>query len=124
MDCEKYKLNTKYPNKPASPKQPSPKDPPSDHRTYADKLEIHLKELEAYNDECKERLIQQQKLNAQFKEDALKAVGYHGHPAADRIFDYAYELGHSAGHYEVYLYLIDVAKLLDKIAEDVKKNDN
>lgn len=55
-----------------------------------------------------------------FKKDALQAVGLlrtgkpgaWEHRMADRVFDLAWEYGHSAGYNEILIYLIDLAELV------------
>lgn len=47
-----------------------------------------------------------------FKEACLDDVGLLNHEKANKIFDYAWQEGHSSGYYEVYQVLCDLADML------------
>ncbi len=55
----------------------------------------------------------QNRLDAEFREDALKEVGLSKHPKKDKIFARAWQSGHANGYSEVYSHLSDLAELFD-----------
>ena len=73
-------------------------------KIYEQKLKEYKEARIKYNNDVSTK-------NAQFKVDALNEVGLFNHPRADRIFDYAWNKGHSGGLREVLLELEDLANL-------------
>lgn len=67
-----------------------------------------------YRDDVQRKSYQddQRRLNDQFMEDAIEAAGLKGNPKADKVWAKAWDLGHSAGHGEVWSYLTDLAELV------------
>lgn len=53
-----------------------------------------------------------QRFSEAFKKEALKELGLENHPKAEKVFDLAWERGHSQGYTEVYLELQELADLL------------
>lgn len=53
------------------------------------------------------------RLRIQFRHDVLSALGILDHPRASRLWDMAWEQGHSSGHQEVYEIACELAQLLD-----------
>ena len=52
-----------------------------------------------------------------FRQDAIAELcdTYHidpNHPKLDKLFDIAWQLGHSSGHHEVWLYMKELVELL------------
>jgi hypothetical protein len=71
-----------------------------------EELESYKIYKDIYNQESK-------KLYIRFQNDALEEVGLLDHPKADKIFNFAWEQGHSLGYSEVYYWLEDIAELFD-----------
>lgn len=61
----------------------------------------------------KEYVEEDKRLFNEFKRDALDYVGLLNHEKADRIFDKAWEKGHSGGLHEVFMNLEDLAELFE-----------
>ena len=47
-----------------------------------------------------------------FKKESLEAVGLDEYNCADKAFSFAWNLGHSYGHYEVFMYLQEIAEVV------------
>jgi hypothetical protein len=60
----------------------------------------------------REYRYQSRRLNMCFKEDALKEVGLSNHPKSDKIYQMAWEKGHSEGLQAVYYALQELAKII------------
>ena len=60
---------------------------------------------DAYHDEKNREYIR-------FKLDALAELGLDGHPKADKLFERAWEEGHSFGYSEVWIHLVELADLI------------
>lgn len=54
----------------------------------------------------------QNRLNKEFEEAAIEAVGLKGHPKAYDAFALAYDYGHSDGHHSVLNYLHELSELI------------
>ena len=67
--------------------------------------------LEKRRQMLKEYRAESKRLNDLFTHDALKDVGLKNHPNKDKIFDYAWERGHSCGLEEIYIELCELADL-------------
>lgn len=51
-------------------------------------------------------------LNEEFKQDLFAEYGVTNHPKAERVFELAYQYGHSAGYSEVMFYFGDLVQLI------------
>jgi len=60
----------------------------------------------------KEYLEEEGRLYDEFRKDAIEYVGLTGHPKADKIYDKAWEDGHSCGYEEVLIHLEELADLV------------
>ena len=69
-----------------------------------------------YNDAHAERLkkyfTEKREAESKFKRDALGYVGIDGHPNADKAFSFAWDKGHSSGHYNVLDWLEGIAEVI------------
>jgi hypothetical protein len=52
------------------------------------------------------------RLDEQFKIDALQELGVSGHPKAQKLYSLAYEHGHTGGYSDIWSYLNDFADLI------------
>jgi hypothetical protein len=65
----------------------------------------------SYNAHLNHYYEEQEKLKNQFREDLIAEYHMTNHPKANKIFDKAWELGHSKGHEEVEYYFQDLTEL-------------
>jgi hypothetical protein len=65
----------------------------------------------SYNAHLNHYYEEQDKLKNQFREDLIAEYHMTNHPKANKIFDKAWELGHSKGHEEVEYYFQDLTEL-------------
>ena len=110
-DFEIYKTKVPYPDKPAKPFL-SRNATVAQCREHVVKMEqygtdraIYLGQLKLYHDDVN-------RLELQFKQDAIRDVGLDGHEKADAAFSLAWAEGHSAGLYNVYDFLVKLADLI------------
>lgn len=62
-------------------------------------------ELEKYNNETK-------RLNEMFKIDLFEEYGIENYPKKEKVFEYAWDRGHSSGFSEVEIYFEELVQLL------------
>jgi uncharacterized C2H2 Zn-finger protein len=67
----------------------------------------------AYNKLRDEYNVKNKELYEEFKKDALDEVGLSNHKNRDKIFDFAWKHGHSAGFYDVYFWLEELSELFE-----------
>ena len=84
---------------------------------YSDNNYEYVSAKEARNDPAKARQRElygadTARRHAEFKADVLEEVGLTGHPKADKVFEKAWEMCHSAGYSEVTNYMYDLADLV------------
>ena len=58
---------------------------------------------------------EQNRLDLQFKDDALKDVGLANHPKRDLIYVKAWKDNHAEGYYNVYSHLVDLADFVAQL---------
>jgi hypothetical protein len=111
MDFKIYKNTEDLPDR---PKKPSHIDctTPNDWREYADRIESWEIEMTIYNEKIIKFRKKSFELENQFKIDALKEVGLDGHPKADKVYNKAWEFGHSSGLENVFYYLVHFSELV------------
>jgi flagellar biosynthesis/type III secretory pathway protein FliH len=68
----------------------------------------------SYNAHLNHYYEEQEKLKNEFREDLIAEYHMTNHPKANKIFDKAWELGHSKGYEEVEYYFQDLTELFDK----------
>lgn len=78
---------------------------------YKNKLpyESRSKNPEAY----KAYIEEDARVLTKFRADVLADLGLTNHPKANKLYDLAWERGHSSGYYEVYGNALDLATLLE-----------
>lgn len=54
----------------------------------------------------------QNRLEEEFRRDALEYVGLTGHPKADKAYAFAWQEGHASGYNDVLHYLDEVAQII------------
>jgi hypothetical protein len=72
----------------------------------------------SYNAHLNHYYEEQEKLKNQFREDLIAEYHMTNHPKANKIFDKAWELGHSKGHEEVEYYFQDLTELFREDSSD------
>jgi hypothetical protein len=72
----------------------------------------------SYNAHLNHYYEEQDKLKNQFREDLIAEYHMTNHPKANKIFDKAWELGHSKGHEEVEYYFQDLTELFQRDSSD------
>jgi hypothetical protein len=72
----------------------------------------------SYNAHLNHYYEEQEKLKNQFREDLIAEYHMTNHPKANKIFDKAWELGHSKGHEEVEYYFQDLTELFQGDSSD------
>jgi hypothetical protein len=72
----------------------------------------------SYNAHLNHYYEEQDKLKNQFREDLIAEYHMTNHPKANKIFDKAWELGHSKGHEEVEYYFQDLTELFQGDSSD------
>jgi hypothetical protein len=63
-------------------------------------------------EQLNKRRAEEARLNSLFKADLENQHGVAGHPKADRLFELAWDYGHSSGYNEVAYYYDDLAELI------------
>jgi len=112
-DFGKYKNTDPYPEKPKKPRlQDQSRARAKDYREMADQVEEWEKKEQEFIAVYTAWREKQIRLDAKFKEDALRDVGLEGHPKAEIIWTKAWEDGHSAGRHEVYMRLESYAEIV------------
>lgn len=129
MDCEAYKNQAPYPERPTRPQKPyqddgyqkgigkaNKLDVPALYRKYADDLEAYEKERELFRVKRDEWNRAQAGLDNKFKVDALREVGLLDNPQVDKYWkkcwEKAWEHGHSSGNSEVLFWLKEFAEVV------------
>jgi hypothetical protein len=72
----------------------------------------------SYNAHLNHYYEEQDKLKNQFRKDLIAEYHMTDHPKANKIFDKAWELGHSKGHEEVEYYFCDFVELFRDNLQD------
>jgi hypothetical protein len=72
----------------------------------------------SYNAHMNHYYEEQEKLKNEFREDLIAEYHMTNHPKANKIFDKAWELGHSKGHEEVEYYFQDLTELFQGDSSD------
>lgn len=110
MDFSKYVNKLPYPRKPTKPRLSSSTPSAAEISEYAEKLKGFEQEENEYKENLRKYLEEDRRLNDLFKQDLFKELGIEKHPKKDKIFSFAWELGHSSG-------LSTVASCADEIVE-------
>lgn len=76
--------------------------------------DFYKKELAKYNELKKSYDGENRRVLEMFKNDALEEVGLWNHKNKDKIYDFAWEHGHSSGLYDVYYWLQEISILFDE----------
>lgn len=111
MDFEKYRNKIPYPERPKKPILLH-KATAKEAREYAEKLAAYEDRMVEWHDLITEYKKEDSRLYWQFKNDLLKELGITDHPKAQRLFDIAWDKGHSMGYSEVYSEAEELADLL------------
>ena len=99
---------------PSSPKKPylSKDHTSEDVAKYNKELKVYEKEMPIYREKRKAYSVETYRLHQLFKQDALKELGLSKHKKADKLFEVAWEEGHSNGLNEVWIYMETFSELL------------
>lgn len=110
IDFEQFKNAVPYPERPSKPVLPA--HPTSaDYRKHADALEKYAEALWANKRAAGAYYDEQARVDAYAKEAMLVEAGLDKHPKRDKIYNYAWQQGHSGGYSEVWNVLNDIADL-------------
>lgn len=83
-----------------------------DFTKYENKLEYPTRNVPNYQEKRKEYRKESYRLEALFKEDALREVDLTNHPKANKAYEMAWAEGHSEGLEQVFKYLENYADLM------------
>ena len=114
MEYSKYEMSeVSYPE---SPKKPylNKQHTSLEVKQYVKDLEIYEEAMIVYKEKQAKYYEEENKLEKQFKKDALEECGLSKHSNKDKIFNYAWEQGHSNGYEEVFNVLSEIAELFEK----------
>ncbi len=113
MNYDDYKVTIPYPNKPSKPVMERVGRESQAICVYADAMEKWEKDMEDYQEALAIYREALRKLDERFKQDVLCENGLAGHPKAEKVWDLAWEEGHSSGYSEV-------ANRVERLTELVK----
>jgi hypothetical protein len=110
MDFDLYKNKMEYPEKPKRPHIDS-KASSDEARRYAKDLQDWEDRMAVYKVGLEGYRIEERRLMALFKKDALEDCGLTNHPKAVKAWDFAWSHGHASGLHNVHFWLSEVAEL-------------
>ena len=113
MDFKKYENKMAYPEKPAKPILDRKGDSKY-FNNYAKELERYEEEMIEFRKKDIEYRGETGRLMDLFRKDALEDVGLSDHPKAEKIYNFAWDHGHSSGYSEIYYWLCDLSDLFLK----------
>lgn len=67
---------------------------------------------EAYKEQRTKWNVENARLHNEFKEDIFEEFGFQDHPKRERVFELAWDRGHSSGFSEVYLVFEELVELI------------
>jgi hypothetical protein len=67
---------------------------------------------EAYKEQRTKYNVESARLHTEFKEDIFDEFGVQNHPKRERVFEMAWDRGHSSGFSEVYLVFEELVELI------------
>jgi hypothetical protein len=67
---------------------------------------------ESYKEQRTKWNIENARLHTEFKEDIFEEFGVQNHPKRERVFELAWDRGHSSGFFEVYLVFEELVELI------------
>ncbi len=106
MNMDTYEIAKKYEETarallyPTKPQKPAEKDYPS-HAAYGQALDQWETDKEQWLRLVDEYHAANGRVNQSFEAEILEALGITDHPKARKLWEMAYERGHSGGYYEV-----------------------
>ena len=106
-----YKNNVAYPIKPKKPKLSSTCPTKVEMAEFSEQSNQYEIDIVKYNIEREIWCKKESELMEKFRHDALNDVGLLNHPNVDKIYNYAWQEGHSGGLSDVYYTLVDLADL-------------
>ena len=116
MNFDKYKNKLKYPIKPikicSCNKLFQEQDNFCKH-CGKDVKKKREEDLKSYNYLLSLYRAEETRLFAMFKKDSLEGVGLTNHTKADKIFNFAWDKGHSLGYHEIYYLLEELNELFE-----------
>jgi hypothetical protein len=75
--------------------------------------ERHFDE-EAYKEALEYFREGEREVEREFKKDLFEKLGIEDNPKKDKLYDKAYEMGHSGGFTEIYNYAVDLVELIEE----------
>ena len=111
MDFDSYKPNVSYKAKPSKPRLPH--GPTAEQaRVFADDMELYEVGMEEFRKHTEAFRAAERDAMSRFKADVLAENGITDHPKADKLYEMAWERGHSSGIQEVAMYAEELSELL------------
>ena len=111
MDFEKYKSKLHILLNPTKPRLPA-KHTAEELQKYAEELKVYEEELIKVKNANAEYQADSNKLQDQFKHDALEETGFLGHPLEKKAWNFAWEHGHANGYSEVFYWLCELTNMI------------
>jgi len=104
MDFAKYEVKMELPRLGFKPVLSNFSPSVEELEEYKKKLEEYERRKKEYKEKFKEYRAEKQRLIEQFKKDAFKELGIENFPEVvkEKVFEIAWEEGHSEGFYRVY----------------------
>lgn len=112
LDSNGYTNPNPYPAHPTKPPAPGGKSTSSDYRAYASRLERYEDDIVAYGEDVAIWQALTKSLAGKFEPDLAKYYNMTDHPKRVRLYEIAYDMGHSAGLHEVANYYATLVDLL------------
>lgn len=110
QEAELASKSIEYPKRPAKPIKASEET----HAEYGRRMDWYEQEAlprwKIDNEECR---LEQGRINETFRRDLIASLGLTGKRNADKLYNMAYERGHSNGYEEVALIAQELAELLE-----------
>ena len=123
LDFSKYEVKIQFPKLGLKPVLGNLSPSVEELEEYKRKLEEYEKRKKEYKEKLKEYRAEKQRLIEQFKKDAFKELGIEDFPEVvkERVFEIAWDDGHSEGLQEVYEKMEVLADLLKTLQKEVKR---
>jgi hypothetical protein len=108
MEYQRYAKKVPYPKKPIKPQLNSTTPSTAEIKQYQnDVADFEIKEID-FKIALQKAQEEEGRLNDLFKQDLFAILGITKHPKKDKIFAFAWELGHGSGPQEVANYAKDI----------------
>jgi hypothetical protein len=113
MNYDNYKNTMPWPSAIKKPRLTSLSPTQEELDTYTKLHEKYMSDIVESDAQKKAYRIHERILMNQFKKDLLDELGITGHPKADKLYDFAWEHGHSDGYASVYSWAEELVDLIN-----------